>query len=76
MKRILTILVLATALVSCSTGKEAMTSKENMKTICLDGVTYYQFSEARLSKGFGYMSVKLDRESKIVPCSNEEVIER
>ena len=66
MKRILTILVLATALISCSTGNEAMTSKE---TICLDGVTYYQFSEVRLSKGFGYMSVKLDRESKIIPCT-------
>ena len=69
MKRILTILVLATALVSCSTGKEAMTSKENMKTICLDGVTYYLFSEIGYSRGFGYMSVKLDRESKIVPCT-------
>ena len=69
MKRILVVLVLFSLLVSCSTGKEAITSKENMKTVCLDGVTYYQFSEARLSKGFGYMSVKLDRESKIVPCT-------
>ena len=69
MKRILAVLVLATTLVSCSTGKEAMTSKENMKTVCLDGVTYYQFSEVRFSKGFGFMSVKLDRESKIIPCT-------
>ena len=69
MKRILTILVLATALVSCSTGKEAMTSKENMKTICLDGVTYYLYSEIGYSRGFGYMSIKLDRESKIIPCT-------
>ena len=66
MKRILTILVLATALVSCSTGKEATTPKKEMKTVCLDGVTYYLFNE---HKGFGYMSVKLDRESKIIPCS-------
>ena len=69
MKRILAVLVLSSFLVSCSTGNEAMTSKENMKTVCLDGVTYYQFSEIKLSKGFGYMSVKLDRESKIVPCT-------
>ena len=66
MKKILTILVLATALVSCSTGREAMTSKENMKTVCLDGVTYYLFNKHRR---FGYMSVKLDRESKIIPCT-------
>ena len=62
MKRILTILVLATSLVSCSTG----TPKKEMKTVCLDGVTYYLFNE---HKGFGYMSVKLDRESKIIPCT-------
>ena len=69
MKRILAVLVLSSLLVSCSTGKEAMTSKENMKTVCLDGVTYYLFSEIGYSRGFGYMSVKLDRESKIVPCT-------
>ena len=69
MKRILAVLVLSSLLVSCSTGKEAMTSKENMKTVCLDGVTYYLFRETRYSKGFGYMSVKLDGESKIVPCT-------
>ena len=66
MKRALTILVLATALVSCSTGREATTTKKEMKTVCLDGVTYYLFNE---HKGFGYMSVKLDRESKIIPCT-------
>ena len=69
MKRILTILVLATALVSCSTGKEATTTKKEMKTVCLDGVTYYLFRESTYSEGYGFMSVKFDRESKIVPCS-------
>ena len=69
MKRVLVVLVLFSLLVSCSTGKEAMTSKENMKTVCLDGVTYYLFSEIGYSRGLGYMSVKLDRESKIVPCT-------
>ena len=66
MKKILTILVLAIALVGCSSGDKARTSKEGMKTVCLDGVTYYLFNE---HKGFGYMSVKLDRESKIIPCT-------
>ena len=69
MKKILTILVLAIALVGCSTGDKASTKKKDMKTVCLDGVTYYLFSERTYSAGYGYMSVKFDRESKIVPCS-------
>ena len=69
MKRILAVLVLSSLLVSCSTGQEANTSTKDMKTICLDGVTYYLFRETRLSKGYGFMSVKLDRESKIIPCT-------
>ena len=47
---------------------ENLAGKE-MKTVCLDGVTYYLDSEIGYSRGFGYMSVKLDRESKIVPCT-------
>ncbi len=69
MKKILAILVLATALVICNTENEAMSSKENMKTVCLDGVTYYKFSEFIVHKRFSYMSIKLDKESKIVPCT-------
>lgn len=69
MKKILTILVLAITLVGCSSGDKARTSKEDMKTVCLDGVTYYLFRESNYSEGYGFMSVKLDRESKIVPCS-------
>jgi len=44
--------------------------KENFKTVCLDGVTYYMFCDGQGYVGYGYMSVKLDRNSKIVPCSN------
>ena len=69
MKRILAVFVLSILLVGCSTGQEANTSTKEMKTVCLDGVTYYLFSEIGYSRGFGYMSVKLDRESKIVPCT-------
>ena len=69
MKRILAVLVLSSLLVSCSIEQVTKTTGKEMKTVCLDGVTYYQFSEVVLSKGFGYMSVKLDRESKIVPCT-------
>ena len=62
-------LLLLFALSGCSSGDKAHTSKEDMKTVCLDGVTYYLFSERTYSAGYSYMSVKLDKESKIVPCS-------
>ena len=61
--------ILLFALSGCSTGDRAATKKKDMKTVCLDGVTYYLFSERTYSAGYGYMSVKFDRESKIVPCS-------
>lgn len=38
------------------------------KTICLDGVTYYILKEIDGNREYGYMSVKLDTNSKIVPC--------
>ena len=69
MKKILAIFVLSIVLVGCSSGDKARTSKEDMKTVCLDGVTYYLFSERTHSAGYGYMSVKFDKESKIVPCT-------
>ena len=69
MKRILAVLVLSSLLVSCSIELETKTTGKEMKTVCLDGVTYYLFSEIGYSRGLGYMSVKLDRESKIVLCT-------
>lgn len=58
------------ALSGCSTGNNAATKKKDMKTVCLDGVTYYLFSERLGNGGYGYMSVKLDKYSKIVPCTD------
>lgn len=56
------------AVSGCSTGDNAATTKENMRTVCLDGVTYYLFKERAGYAGWGYMSVKLDRNSKVVLC--------
>ena len=57
------------ALCGCSTGDKTETKKRDMQTVCLDGVTYYLFSEASGHRGYGYMSVKLDKDSKVVPCT-------
>ena len=66
--RLLIVGVLLFSLSGCSTGDRAATKKKDMKTVCLDGVTYYLFSERTHSAGYSYMSIKLDKESKIVPC--------
>ena len=63
MKRILAVLVLSSLLVSCSIELVPKTTGKEMKT------RWSNLSEIGYSRGFGYMSVKLDRESKIVPCS-------
>lgn len=67
---LLIISVLLFALSGCSTGNNAATKKKDMKTVCLDGVTYYLFSEYDTNSGYGYMSVKLDKDSKVVPCKD------
>ena len=41
---------------------------ENVETICIDNVTYVKFSEGGGYTGYGYMSVKLDTNSKIILC--------
>ena len=56
------------ALCGCSTGDKPMTEKKEFQTVCLDGVTYYLFRESAGYSGYGYMSVKLDKDSKIIPC--------
>ena len=41
---------------------------KNAETICIDNVTYVKFSEGGGYSGYGYMSVKLDTNSKIILC--------
>lgn len=48
------------------------TEKFKMNTMCIDGVTYIYFKEVGYSMAWGYMSVKLDTNSKVVPCEVTE----
>lgn len=51
--------------------------RTNHSTICIDGVTYVYFQAGAGYQGFGYMSVKLDTNSKVIPCgSGIELIPR
>lgn len=65
-----TFLIAMLTAAGCGNGNPAFTPKDEMRTVCLDGVTYYLFREQAGYSGWGYMSVKLDRNSKVVPCDH------
>jgi len=58
----------AFALSGCSTGDRPMTDAEDIKTRCLDGVTYYLYRETAGYSGYGYMSVKFNRDGSVNTC--------
>lgn len=45
--------------------------KQKTETRCLDGVTYIIYRDTFSNKGFGYMSVKFNTDSKIIPCNED-----
>lgn len=63
-----TLAILVVVLLVGCTGGNAMTSQQDFKTLCLGGVTYYVTKESLGNNGYGYMSVKLDKDSKVVVC--------
>jgi major membrane immunogen (membrane-anchored lipoprotein) len=62
-------IILLVLLIGCSSGDKPITNKEDMKTVCLDGVTYYQFRETFMYSGYGYMSVKFNRDGTVHTCN-------
>lgn len=68
MKKVLIALLVTTLLCACSKGNPPSTNKSDFKEQCIDGVTYIIFKEHQGYQGYGYMSVKLNRDSKIVEC--------
>ena len=54
------------------THSKVLNEPNGFKTICIDGVTYIKFkSNDTLSyKGFYGLTVKFNKHSKIIPCSN------
>lgn len=62
-------LVLTTT--ACKDMKDSAPPPTNKAMVmCIDGVSYVVFKEGRGYRGFGYMSVKLDRDSKVILCDN------
>lgn len=53
------------------TSQQPSTKKEDMKTICLDGVTYYYFTKHfPFNSGVGFMSVKFNRDGTVNTCDD------
>ena len=69
MRKLLILLALTMATTACSMDSTPVASK-TAKHICIDEVTYIAFREYNGYRGFGYMSVKLDKDSKVIPCDD------
>lgn len=69
MKKLLILLTLVLATTACKDMKDSTPPPTNtVMVMCIDGVSYVVFKEGRGYRGFGYMSVKLDKDSKVIPC--------
>lgn len=64
------ILLVILVLAGCSEGRPVNTNKQEMKTQCLGGVTYYLFRESQGYNGYGFMSPKYGRDGKVVLCDD------
>jgi len=58
------------AVSGCSTGNPSSTSSNEMKTRCIDGVTYFLFKETSGYSGHGYMSPKFKRDGSLSLCDS------
>lgn len=70
MKKIIMFLIMALFLIGCVDGSDqGPVTPEKMKTVCLDGVTYYYFKQVETAHlGFGYMSVKFNKDGTVNTC--------
>ena len=73
MKKLVLLIAITLTLSACSDDRKIKT-KGSYSTICIDGVTYVAFKEMARYQGYGFLSVKLNRESKIIECSQDEEI--
>lgn len=61
-------LLIALLIAGCSTGNIPLTDKNDIQTSCLNGVTYYLFSESAGCNGYGYMAPKLNPDGSVDTC--------
>lgn len=60
------LIVLSMFLIACDS--EPGESGSNQKITCIDGVKYVYFKSGSGNQGYGYMSVKFNREGNVELC--------
>lgn len=75
MKKLALLIAITLSLQACDDNVEIKT-KGSYSTVCIDGVTYVAFKEMAGNQGYGFLSVKLNRDSKIIECSKGEEIKK
>ena len=73
MKKLALLIAITLSLSACD-DVDKIKTKDSYNTICIDGVTYVAFKEMSGNQGYGFLSVKLNRESKIIKCSQNKGI--
>ena len=66
MIKMLLILVAVGTLAGCNDGRTISLQKDDYNILCIDNISYVIVNSGHSS---ATMSVKLDKESKIVPCN-------
>ena len=65
------ILILCLMLVGCDIENNVRTNPKYFNTICLDGVEYFMFIETHGTAGYGFMSVKFEKDGNVSLCEEE-----
>lgn len=68
MKKYFVIVLLILSLIGCTNMELDKETKVN--TLCIDGITYIYIKEFDGYHGWGYMSVKLNQNSKVILCDD------
>lgn len=68
MKKVIIGIVFLFVLAGCTAGEDSRTNATEFKTKCLDGVEYYVTTEHIPYKGYGFMSVKFNRDGTVETC--------
>jgi uncharacterized lipoprotein len=68
MKKVIIAIALLMVLAACTSGNSSRTDARDFRTQCLDGVEYYVTTETSGYSGYGFMTVKYNRDGTVETC--------
>lgn len=70
MKKVILFCLLSLFLFGCEGKTKETINTDKMKTICIEGVSYFYFKEHHIAgyKGYGFMSVKFNKDGTVSTC--------